>query len=755
MLKQTLEELCILQFLTSAEESYTIHEVPYEWLKTHGFTNPKYDAAAAEARACNLVIDSLQLTERIRKSDDWIYEREEIRRHITSIYDPDSEPTLTGEDSESTLTGEESATSAGANTFPEPSLQLMANPRAMYAIATVLMHIGKYPAATKLFKHAIKQIQAQCTLDQGDILINSMNSLSVTFREQCKFDSAEKWAEKALKASDTSDPSSNQLQVSRRASAQIAKRNLALAFKLQGKYQDSLTKLEDLLIDLNTSDLPADDISILQAMRHKAEVLCALGKYTEALQEIDRVRNTWKSSDLVHPLILEAREFCVGVYSIQGNYQKALLECEALVKDKTAVFGADHCTVFTAIHEKADAHLAMGELSEAGNEYQRSSNGYKKIFTDNDHPLQLRALQGMATVLNRQGNFREALELYSTIQRGSLRTCPGVEGEFTYLTEVANMQFRMGRYEDALLAYTEAETGQQKALGEDHGFTLTTGLGIANILECQGNYSAALAKLKRVQELGASAWGERHPHNLLAITFSASVLEKQGKYSEAGEYFTKAIKGLSEVLSEEHSFTLTARYGLACVKEHRGNFHEALQDLDFVIEKRKIVAGGYEHPLIFLSKLAQARIYGKQKRYTNAMKSLSEVISVLERKLDLNHPWTLEAHHWAGVFLAKDVALSRSRLIPKKYFSPALSHLKTALEGRKEKLGESHPDTSRTMCAIANIKRKVRKNRYALELLQKAVVDLNKSLGAQHPDTIVAEQQLEKTKKAVGRSIPE
>lgn len=59
------------------------------------------------------------------------------------------------------------------------------------------------------------------------------------------------------------------------------------------------------------------------------------------------------------------------------------------------------------------------------------------------------------------------------------------------MNKVANMEFHLGWYEDALLDYIEAEEGQKKAL-----WRKIMGLVWHLALEFKGNYNDALAKFR-------------------------------------------------------------------------------------------------------------------------------------------------------------------------------------------------------------------------------------------------------------------
>ncbi|KAF8462118.1 hypothetical protein BDZ91DRAFT_797396 [Kalaharituber pfeilii] len=730
-LNHVIGELCsyrlvdpLFTVMSSAQDStyrtFSVHAEIHTWIRERR-RNSKDSHTEYSKIAWDLIASTIVLEDQARESNEWRYEKDVIQPHIEYV----------------PLENEHHTTADNLN----PSLTL-AEPSALYRIARVCSHISHYQKAITLYRMVLLRADAiNNRLD--DSVLDSMDFLGCTLREMGKFEEAHELAKRALamreeKEKVTGKPDPSKLQTAY---------NLALATAAKGDYTSALSQYDDLLREhVNAQTAGRDcDLFELKVMKAMAEIYQEMEQYDKSLKLLQDIREKWKSYDAGHPLILDVRTNLVAVHILRSKYKDALKECENLVKDKESIFGESHYSVLNTIIELGNVYISHGDFKKARQSYERAALGYSKIFNNPDHPSLLCALIGMATVLKDQGHYRESLELYERILEGQARAKPGTHTHFDAMNDVALILNRLGHYEAALQLFIHAENGGLAALGTSDTrdcVTLASGYGIATVLEWQGQYEEALSKFNEILKYESVAYGADHFSTLITVMNKASVLHKQGKYHEADDIYQKAIDGFTKAQGPEAHRTLEAILGQASLRESQGKLKEALEMVNRVIDCRQkhAVEGGHEHPSRYWEICTRGRILGKLGRHQEAIKDLDIGIGVLNRKLDPEHPWILEAYHYRAKFSAKGAN--------RRETEEALRVLERVLEARKRRIGEHHPDTSQTKCEIARIEMHRRSRRaFAKKLLQEAVDELKQSLGAEHPTTRMAIAQHDKVEK--------
>ncbi|KAF8470033.1 hypothetical protein BDZ91DRAFT_792060 [Kalaharituber pfeilii] len=714
-MKHVLTELSSYRFLTLArpernsdsQRTYSMHEEIHGWLRDHLYANVDEHTKYSK-RAYSLLASTFTLSSQARGSDEWRYERE-ILPHLEYIY----------ESNEQCLCPNNCQCQGGTDR-PVPTLTL-ANAEELYTFAKVFDSLSEYSKAEVVYRMVLRKVDIySCEL----IALETMDSLGTVLRRRGNYEEAYHWTSKAFEGAQKSkgldDPFTLQTN-----------HNLAVIMSSKGDYQEALKRYKELLdpyLEAIEKEEAHCEVAVLEMMRGMADIHFHMTNYDSCLDILLKVQRKWEwmSPDRSHPLMLDVRGAIAATQAAKGSFKEALQEHISLVCDKKAIFGDKHYLVLTAIIEKGIAHLNLGELDLAMDSYNEAGKGFIKIFGNDDHPALLKAWAGIARVMERQGAYRTALELYTKVKEASARMRPGVRGEYNAINSVANMLFRMGRYQEALTQYQEARKGLAEVLGENHVRTLIVDFCIAGVYETLGNYEEALNLFERTLEAEERA-NPADPSKFVTVRCIASVLEKQGKYIESEEKFNIAIAGLSNAAGETHAETVAAHQGMARLQESQGKLKEALDTLDFVVKARKKVSGNDEHPMAYLAICSQARIMGKLGKYDDAMRKLETCIEAWNRQLDPDHPWILDAQHCMG-----------SCLTAAGKYDAAFQTLWPTYHNRAQKLGKEHPDTSETKREIAAIKFHQQHYEIASQLLEETVDELAISLGQQHPSTVRA-----------------
>ena len=693
---------------------YDIHEEISEWIWGYVHQKDPVRLSLSAKEVFHMVASTFTLETENRTSEDWNYDKQ-MQPHLDHVYRLKvTQCECIGAVPEERDDEHSRCSHRALN---------LAEPKDLFAFAEIFHSRGVYAKAELLYQMLMEKADPD---KDGEIYLRAINSLSMTLEKLGRHDEAYEWAIKARKTAEEQngpdDPFTHQ-----------ASHTLACVMASRKDFQQALDLFTILFkphADSLDSGHAEPSLRTLLLAHDIADLYKEMGKHEDALGLLKKIRNKWTSTvmDDKHSLILEVRTAIAITQTENGKHREALIEYQSLLEDITSVFGQNHYSVMNAILDRGYAEINCGDLESAMSSFTDAAAGYKRIFGTEDHPALLDALECIAGVVERQGNYRQALELYRKVTTLSMQTQPGIRGELRANSSVGNMLLRMGRYEEALKCYQYGYEGYKKALGENHSWVIGAKWGIALVKEVLGEYPGALSILRELVELEEKeSPGEASLYGTLRVL--GSVLERMGQYAEAEKHFNVAIAGRIELSGQEHTETAAVHQCKARLLESQGKFPEALKTLQLVINVRQKVPDGQRHPMIYLAMCAQARIKIKLKQPGGMHEQLKTCIDAWSLKLDPDHPWILEAHHCIGLYF-----------VAKRQDDSALAKFESTYKARTEKLGAQHHECSETKMEIAAVKFRQRNYGAASQLINEAVEELTctASLGSQHPKTIEA-----------------
>ena len=188
----------------------------------------------------------------------------------------------------------------------------------------------------------------------------------------------------------------------------------------------------------------------------------------------------------------------------------------------------------------------------------------------------LHCLHVLASVLECQGKYKEAEEMYRRVLKGREKLVE-IEHPHTLITlnHLALILQRQGRYKEAEEMLRRALVGYEKGLGVEHPSTLTSVSNLASVLRRQGRYEEAEEMLQRALVGSEKVLGIEHPDTLNSVKNLALILQHQVRYKEAEEMLRRALVGYEKVLGVEHPSTLGNVHCLAVLLDSQKRYHEA------------------------------------------------------------------------------------------------------------------------------------------------------------------------------------
>ena len=351
-----------------------------------------------------------------------------------------------------------------------------------------------------------------------------------------------------------------------------------------------------------------------------------------------------------------------------------------------------------------------------------------------EHSCTLRALQNLAVIYIRLGDYQKALELTQKVYES---LCELLGGEpLDTLTVLAVTYGYLGDYQKAHELFQKVYELLCKAFGAEHHNTLIALHNLAATYRELGDYQKAHELSRKAYESLCKTFGEEDPGVLITLGGLAVAYEKLGDYQKAFELSQKVYELSCNVLGEEHPDTLTALQNLAVIYIRLGDYQKALELFQKAYESRCKVLGE-EHPDTLKTGCELAFAYERLGDHQKAFGLSQKLYELRCNVLGEEHPDTLTALH----NFAEAVYTSLGN------HQKALELFQKAYESRCRVLGEEHPDTLITVGELAVAHWEFGDYQKAIYLFEKIYAYRCKVFGDEHADTIKVKEKLEAIRK--------
>lgn len=236
--------------------------------------------------------------------------------------------------------------------------------------------------------------------------------------------------------------------------------------------------------------------------------------------------------------------------------------------------------------------------------------------------LQCKCLARWASCLEECGDYDGALSL---LEQAFTLIGPGHRLEVPVLNNMAHVLQKQGKYDEALQLY-------QKALHNVEGWPVSDEISkamisgnMAGILEDQGKFDEALKLYEHNLFIEEREWGPDNPAIAMTLCGTGRLLAKQSKYEEAQLLLERGQCIVEKSLGPDHPKMAALLDNMAGLLREQGKLAEAmplLQRALCIAEK----AWGFEHPSV-------ADIVNNMARLSLGLGELDEAMLLYERAL--------------------------------------------------------------------------------------------------------------------------
>jgi tetratricopeptide (TPR) repeat protein len=388
------------------------------------------------------------------------------------------------------------------------------------------------------------------------------------------------------------------------------------------------------------ADSGTDDISVLNAQRHFADVLRQLGRYREAYERVEET------------LLMS---------------QGALGDRDRLTLNLRGGFGGDL--------------RARGEFARALEFDQETRSLDEEVFGPTD-PQTLRMANNVAIDFGLNSRYREARNLCRQTYL-DMRESPGVSSTHI-LSAWYNLAWSLrleGLYEEARDVGEAALAYGRVRLGPDHYATLRTSVGLSIALRrIPPERARAMLIAAEVYATCEPRFGLRNPDTMAAAINLANAQRVNGLLDEAVTLAETTVATYPLVYGPEHPYNFGCTGNLALLRRVTGDIvgardmnETALEGLDSRVGRDHtfslVIAVNLASDLAELGSVHQARTLGE------------DTLARLGRILGEQHPFTLGCAANLSFDLRADGAEEKAELLRDR-----------TMQGYESTLGLAHPD---------------------------------------------------------------
>jgi CHAT domain-containing protein/Tfp pilus assembly protein PilF len=322
----------------------------------------------------------------------------------------------------------------------------------------------------------------------------------------------------------------------------------------------------------------------------------------------------------------------------------------------------------------------------------------------------------------------------------------------TSLNNLAALYDAQGRYAEAEPLYREALQIRREVLGPRHPDTLTSLNNLAVDYGSQGRYGEAEPLLQELLQGRREVLGPRHPDTLAGLLDLGFIYQTQRRYGEAEPLYRETLQAMREVLGPRHPDTLKGLNNLAFVYEAEGRYGEAEPLFRELLDARREVLGP-RHPDTLTSLNELAALYNAQGRYAEAEPLYREALQGRLEVLGLRHPDTLtslndlailnqaqEAAH--SIQEADHLSARVTELYGQGRYREAIPLAQRAQAINEKVLGAEHPQTASALNNLAELYEATGLYADAAELYQRVLQITERRFGEDDLKTALALQHL-------------
>lgn len=281
-----------------------------------------------------------------------------------------------------------------------------------------------------------------------------------------------------------------------------------------------------------------------------------------------------------HPAVIES----VNQLGVIVGRLRRFEEAETLLDRALAARrrGGDHELVATTLNNLGNLYWRQGLLAEAEAQH-RQALGLREGLGD---PVRIGdSANNLGVLINAQTRYREAVPFLERALAAHLEAFgPDHPTPAVALNNLGSSELGLGRWREAEKNFRRAATIWQKAYGPNHVRTQRAEYNVASTLRLQGRTAQSLQMLRALLRRQESAESRDEQEIARTLSLLGRVQMQVGDLQTAEETLDRALTMRTEILGAEHVSTLTTRTYAAELARLRGRLQEAEAELRSLVE---------------------------------------------------------------------------------------------------------------------------------------------------------------------------
>ncbi len=470
--------------------------------------------------------------------------------------------------------------------------------------------------------------------------------------------------------------------------------SIAIQFFNQGDFEQAAPFFNRVLQERERL-LGADHRETLVAATNYASVLRNAGYTADAVEVLELW--TPRAMAALGPRDMQSLTMLgnMGIFLGEaGDTAGAVDPLERSAAGLAETLGPDHERAMASQMGLAAAYFGVGRLGDALAILEPLQQRVTSVQGP-ESPLAQAVGDNLGTIYQETGRFEQA---EAQLRRVLASRDVAIVGDqpvnyYETLSDIAVLEYRMGRFDQALADTLEAERGMGNRLRRDHPALLNLRNTRANIYAEQARYFEAEALLLENLADYEAALGPDHPDTINARGNLASLFRRQGRLREAIDLNRQVVDAYFEALGPDHPTTLNATNNLATAMMDNGELDAAVALLDGSLFGAREQLGP-DHPatIALTANLASAE---------SELGNHARTASLLREALEAEQARSGGGDTTASLRLRGNLAAAQRNL---GFLDQAEEGLASVLTVREATLGTDHVLTIQTAAALADVR---------------------------------------------------
>jgi serine/threonine-protein kinase len=339
------------------------------------------------------------------------------------------------------------------------------------------------------------------------------------------------------------------------------------------------------------------------------------------------------------------------LYQGLGKFDQADSLLSTALKQRRSLAGAPDAQIAETVIALALLRANEAKFDDA-ERFAREGVDIAARRLPRDHPVSGRAKYALGTVLVDRGGYTKAIPvLEEAVRLQSLPGAPPIELSDS-LTELANAQFYLGRYEDSYALNTRVLDVDRQLYGSRHPNVAEDLLNLGAMQLQWGHYDQAERFDRDALDIIQSWFGKDHPETASALTAVGRVLVNANRTDEAMAILRDALAIQERVYGPTHPRVASALNELGKAALQKGNLDDAEAYFRRTADIYRSVYG-QNHFLIATALANLGSVDLERKQYDRAEALLREAVRRDTDALGPNHANTAVARIRLGRALAR------------------------------------------------------------------------------------------------------